>query len=350
MSKETSAMNPLRTDRKAERGQILVLFTIAVVVIIGMLGLVLDGGSAFAQRRDQQNVADLAAMAGADAYLTSTGDNSGDAIAAARWLAQKNGYATDAVPGEVVDVLVTPNTAGASVKVTVTQPHNNNFSTIMGMPTWGVSATATAQASLRPNGAIGAMPLLFNEAAFPHAICDERTTTDGCASELETYQLPGTGTEDVPQDATQFNWTVFCTHEAAGPDASCEGDSDGVSDLINQGGETTTVFLDEAIGPLNAGTHTTLFDDLEAYVGGTFPVPIVCTTNNNDPDHPENDCPYDGAMVGWAYFKIISIEGAPDKVIKGYFVAPVVGDEMVVDNSHETGSLNTGTYLLKLTN
>ena len=80
MSKETSVMNPLRTRREGERGQLLVLFTIAIVVIIGMLGLVLDGGSAFAQRRDEQNVADLAAVAGADAYLTSAGDK----IAAAR--------------------------------------------------------------------------------------------------------------------------------------------------------------------------------------------------------------------------------------------------------------------------
>ena len=60
-------MNPFRTRREAERGQILVLFTLAIVAIIGVLGLVLDGGSAFAQRRDEQNVSDLAAMAGADA-------------------------------------------------------------------------------------------------------------------------------------------------------------------------------------------------------------------------------------------------------------------------------------------
>jgi uncharacterized membrane protein len=67
MSKEINPMNRFRTRREAERGQILVLFTLAIVAIIGVLGLVLDGGSAFAQRRDEQNVSDLAAMAGADA-------------------------------------------------------------------------------------------------------------------------------------------------------------------------------------------------------------------------------------------------------------------------------------------
>jgi len=224
MSKESSAMNPLRTDRKAERGQILVLFTIAIVVVIGMLGLVLDGGSAFAQRRDEQNASDLAALAGANAYLTSTGDKTADATAAARDVALKNGYQTDATSGQVVDVVVTPSTTGASVRVTVTKPHANNFSTIMGMSTWDVTANGTAQTSVRPNGVTGAMPLLFNEAAFPNAICDERTASDGCASKIEQYQLPGGGPEDVPQDATSFNWTIFC--EASGN--PCNANSNGV--------------------------------------------------------------------------------------------------------------------------
>jgi Flp pilus assembly protein TadG len=328
MSKETRVMNPLRPRREGERGQILVLFTIAIVVIIGMLGLVLDGGSAFAQRRDEQNVSDLAAIAGADAYLTSAGDKTAAALAAANLIASRNGYVTNAATGVNVDVLITPGASGASVKVTVTKPHANNFSSILGMPSWGVSANATAQSALNPNGVLGAMPLLFNEAAFPNAICNE--LIEDCGSKIEVYQLPGTGSEDVPQDATQFNWTVFCT--ASGE--ACNGDSSTVADLIDARGSDTVVYVDDDIGPLNAGSHTTLFDNLEGSVGIAFPVPIV----NNA-----------GEMVGWAYFKLISIEGAPDKVIKGYFVAPYVGEELVVNNSHGSGTLNTGAYLLKLT-
>jgi Flp pilus assembly protein TadG len=329
MSKETSAMNPLRTRREGERGQILVLFTIAIVVIIGMLGLVLDGGSAFAQRRDEQNVADLAAVAGADAYLTASGDKTAAARDAATLVAARNGYVANAATGVVVDIDISGEASGASVKVTVTKPHANNFSTILGMPTWGVSAKAMAQSAQRPNGALGAMPLLFNEAAFPNAICDMRI--ESCGSKIETYQLPGTGNEDVPQDATQFNWTVFCTHSGS----ECNGDSRDVADLIDGSGSNTVVYVDDDIGPLNAGSHTTLFDNLETALGSIFPVPIV----NNA-----------GEMVGWAYFKLTSIEGAPDKVIKGYFVAPYVGEELVVNNGHGTGTLNTGAYLIRLTN
>ena len=54
-------------SRDRQRGQILVLFTLALVAMIAMVGLVIDGGAAYAQRRAQQNAADLAALAGANA-------------------------------------------------------------------------------------------------------------------------------------------------------------------------------------------------------------------------------------------------------------------------------------------
>src|SRR5437899_12958316 len=116
-------MKHMRTCRGHGRGQILILFTIAIVVITGMLGLVLDGGSAFAQRRDEQNVSDLASIAGADAYLTSAGDKTAAALAAANLIAQRNGYVTDATTGVNVEVRITSEPSGPSVKVTVTEPH-----------------------------------------------------------------------------------------------------------------------------------------------------------------------------------------------------------------------------------
>ena len=343
-------MNPTREDRTAQRGQILVLFTIAIFVVIGMLGLVLDGGSAFAQRRDEQNVSDLASIAGADAYLNTTGTvaaKTSAADAAARAVATANGYTTNAATGVTVDVVVTATTTAADVRVNVTKPHANNFAGLLGMPTWGVTTTATAQTTPYPNGATGAMPLIFNSAAFPNAVCDE--SAGPC--DIETYQEPGTGNEDVPQDATQFNWTVFCM---AGGNP-CNANSSDVRDIIDgnaadscsPGGITRSpceIFLDDAIGPLNAGSHTTLFGSMANHVGETFPVPIVCT-QNNDPT-----CPADGTMVGWAYFKLISAEGSSEKVLKGYFVSPVKADKLVVGSGHRDATLQTGVYVLRLTN
>src|SRR4029079_1363620 len=57
------------TERTGERGQMLVLFTLCLVVVIALTGLVLDGGDTFLARRDLQNIADTSAMAGAYSYV-----------------------------------------------------------------------------------------------------------------------------------------------------------------------------------------------------------------------------------------------------------------------------------------
>ena len=59
--------------RERAEGQILVLFAGGLVVFLLLIGLVIDGGVAFLNRRDAQNTADLASLAGtkvvADLYV-----------------------------------------------------------------------------------------------------------------------------------------------------------------------------------------------------------------------------------------------------------------------------------------
>lgn len=325
--------------RPREQGQILVMFVVAIFVVVGVVGLVLDGGSAFAQRRNEQNVVDLSSMAGAYAYLNTAGTvavRSTAADAAARQIATANGY-TDAVSGTSIGVAVNGNDNGADVKVDLMGAHRNNFAAILGMPTWNVSVTATANSTTRPNGANGAMPLLFNAAAFPGAVCDD--SAGPCVPEI--YQLPGTGNEDVPQDATQFNWTVFCTASGTGGSngssgqAGCNGDANVINDLMDNNGSSTTIYLTDDIGPWNGGTIASMFNALESHAGETFPVPIV-----------DND----GMMTGWAYFHLVAIDGAPDKVIRGYFVSPVNAEKLVVTQGGGTSLLDTGVMPIRLTN
>ena len=54
----------MRRAHRDRRGQALVLFALALTVIVAGVGVVVDGGYAFAQRRVSQNAADFAAMAG----------------------------------------------------------------------------------------------------------------------------------------------------------------------------------------------------------------------------------------------------------------------------------------------
>lgn len=57
--------SPNVDQRDASRGQIIVLFAAFSIAMIGMLGLAMDLGYAFAQKRTVQNAADAAALAGA---------------------------------------------------------------------------------------------------------------------------------------------------------------------------------------------------------------------------------------------------------------------------------------------
>lgn len=57
----------MRSQQQMEdaRGQVLVIVAVGFLVIVAMVGLVIDGGAAWARQRDTQNGADAVAEAGA---------------------------------------------------------------------------------------------------------------------------------------------------------------------------------------------------------------------------------------------------------------------------------------------
>ena len=74
--------------RQHERGQALVIIVAAMIGLIGMVGLAVDGGMAFSDRRHAQNAADTAALAGSLARVNE--DSNWRSVA---WdVADENGY------------------------------------------------------------------------------------------------------------------------------------------------------------------------------------------------------------------------------------------------------------------
>ena len=302
-----------RPRRERERGQMLVIFALALIALVGMVGLIIDGGDSFLQRRDQQNVSDAAAMAAGYALV-----NGQDPTAAAQAVASANGY-TNGVNGTTVTVTVT----SSAITVDVSKPHQNYFSGIMGFASWGVSATASVQAGT-PNAAYSPMPLIFNVKAFNNS-ANKNKTVPG------VFDEPGNGNADVPTTSTSFNWTIFCTANGN----SCNANSSGVDAIIGNNGTGTTIYSDDAIGPLNAGSHTTLFSSLSAVVGTSFPVAIV------------NDA---GEVQGWAMFYLTGSVGGSSKQISGYFGEQVNANPMVIAPGHGAALGTFGAYSVKLTN
>jgi len=126
-----------------ERGQVIVLVAVLMVALVAVVGLVTDGGMVFTQRRDLQNVADAAALAGAmqideSAYRASGGtavvlDEQAARGAAVEYLQAEGGLA--------YQVSVTP----ARVDVSVSRQASTGFLRVLGIGGFQINAGATAE-------------------------------------------------------------------------------------------------------------------------------------------------------------------------------------------------------------
>jgi Flp pilus assembly protein TadG len=298
----------LPTERR-DRGQILVIFALGLVAIVAMVGLVLDGGDTFAQRRGQQNGADLAALAGANAYLNQSGTvatRTTAARSAAIAAATANGYT--GVSGTSVNVAVGLKSAGAEVKVDITKPHRNNFARVMGMEAWDVSVTASALTGVIDTGA-GAAPWIMSIGAF-----NANGTPKYGASNPIAF---GVDNGDYPVSATDIAWTDF--------NGSNNVNSSEVKRIIDGSNViTATIGFDQYVGQHNQGYHNTLFGDIQASLAGKeVPIPIVgpCPSGSSNPN---------GCFKGWAMFHVVGASGGSDKTITGYFLTDFITQPLTV--------------------
>lgn len=152
---EHPASPPIAAARDRERGQVIVLFALALLAIIAMAGLLIDGGMAWSNRRQAQAAADTAALAAANAAI-QPGATSADILAAARSISTTNGFPTDLIacdgtplPGEGVKVNRPPTTgpnAGKNdyIEVVTTRRMTTTFARSIGLPCFLVSARAVS--------------------------------------------------------------------------------------------------------------------------------------------------------------------------------------------------------------
>ena len=301
-----------RPDGRGERGQVLVIFTLSIVVLLGMTGLVLDASSTYAQRREQQNAADMAAIAAANHYLISNDEDA--AIALATAIASQNGY-TDGVLGATVDIAIDTST-GVGVSVAIGGEHRNAFLGVAGMPTWGIGTSAEALAGF-PDTAYGAAPFVFSIGAFD----------DAGTPLYQTLTAFGDTNDDAPTGPTDFAWTNFGTGNVNTSEVRDIIDGSLVIDKEIQYGEY--------IGQHNNGNHTALFSDVDTHLSGDD-VPVAITD-------------YNGNFMGWSTFHVESAQGGSTKKINGWFVAGFSSGRLSVTACSALDCPRyLGSYVLKL--
>jgi Flp pilus assembly protein TadG len=301
MKAEDPMYRPTAAGPDRERGQVLVLFTLSLVAMVAMVGLVLDGGSAFAQRRTEQNAADLAAMAGANAYLnldSTIAARTAAATAAAAAAATQNGY-TEGAGQTTVEVDIRHLSCGAEVRVGISSQHANNFARIIpGQESWGVSVTAAAIAGCIDT-AVGAAPWTMHIDAFD-------PVTHAPIYDEDNPAAFGQTNGDYPVGPLDIAWTDYNGSNNVNT-SEVRGIIDG-SNVV-----TATIQFDQYIGQHNQGNHTALYGDVQDHLAG-LNVPIPITGPCPAPNQSNQGC-----FKGWATFHVISAQGGSAKDITGYF-------------------------------
>ena len=246
----------IKSGRHGTRGQILVLFALALTGIILSVGLVIDGGNALVQRRDSQNASDFAALAGARVIAGRIGGdvtNGTDAnvqLAIDRAIAL-NGAApitygapsgpryVDANGGllEYVGTGTMPTTA-VGVKLASTRTFGTYFLGIVGMNNW----TATTEAIAKGGFSLAGPP---PGTLFPVGIASSFFSTYAqCSGPISTIPTDPCypkhltpGNLNVPGG---FGWLKF----------GCDGYGLGQVAPANIGGcQNNRPFLQDEIGP-----------------------------------------------------------------------------------------------------
>jgi Flp pilus assembly protein TadG len=161
---DSPATVPARAARRPgsalHAGQTLVIFALAQLVLLGALGLAIDGGFLYSKRRAMQNAADAAAMTGAGAIsrdLTDTAVTQAVLDSAARngvtdWSKVTCKFLTNSYPsgttrtctstGEAMSAL---DVAFSGVEVRVSETHSTFVMRALGIKEAGTAATAAAQ-------------------------------------------------------------------------------------------------------------------------------------------------------------------------------------------------------------
>lgn len=214
------------------RGQVLIIFGVAVVAMVGMLGLATDGGYAYAERRTMQNAADAGAMAGARIVAKSNRVTPLSARSDVTTLVNANkigatnptivecSYVSDA-DTTVGDCSNTVPSSATGVRVRVQETHDTFF--MQAVP--GASKSMTVSAT-----AIAHVMILKNPPADgPFLVCGVNTVlVNGGSMNIVTY--------NSTTNSWDFNWNAagqsFIVH---GPQvATCKAQSNRFKGIADQ--------------------------------------------------------------------------------------------------------------------
>ena len=172
-----------RFQLRSERGQVVVLTVVAMVVILGMAAMAIDVGSWYQTQRHDQSIVDAAALAGAQALP----DDPAQAVSLAVEYAGKNGITL--APSEVS--ISSAVGANDTIRVAAARPAPTFFAKIFGLNSVQVGASAGARAGL-PAAARFVAPIVV-PITNPNLQCTPPPCTNQTSIDLLDLHHPGGG-------------------------------------------------------------------------------------------------------------------------------------------------------------
>jgi Flp pilus assembly protein TadG len=212
------------TSRSGERGQVLVLFAGGLLALLLIAALAFDVGMMLVERRDEQDAADAAALAGARYVLT----DEIQARATAREIAQINGY-DDADANEIVNVYI-PAIHGryaglpGFIEVQIEATRASIFGGVIGKANWPIGAFAVATNSQN-------LTFPFSMLALNPTACKAIAVSGGGVVEANANIQSNSNGSGCAGDPVGFSRTGGATINVNAPDATCRV----VGEFLDQG-------------------------------------------------------------------------------------------------------------------
>jgi len=292
--------------RSRERGQMLVIVALMMVTLLAFLALLIDAGHIYVQRRLAQNAADAGALAGVRAL--AYGGGVAEAQGEAAKYVENNGAS---LTGVNVDI------GGRTVTVNASRNAQAYFASILGMSSFVVHATATAEYGYPKSWKGGLMPVAVKYNSY---VLGEQVRIWDSAKVVEG---PGNISDG------QRGWLNF---DAASPNANQMKDwvANGyqgkvyVNSWIEGSEGTVTSAMDEFNRHLGRIVYVPLFDEIAAEGTSSLAVPMAAKTQGPSPEPTSTSEPppkeVSFRIVGFAAFRVFSVgQDKGDKYVQGMF-------------------------------
>lgn len=381
-----------------KKGQILVIFVIALIGLLAFLALILDGGNLFTNKRIAQNGADAGAMAGALKLCLPEDYPYGSADLAAVGFADLN----DA------DVIVTANNPKIEpdigrVTLTTTVTSASYFAHLIGFSELSAQAIASADCCPATSGkwvlpiAWRCRPPVGAEPDDPS--CEEKLLDEEDELNLEEYIENPTWHEKLYIIVSSASMTEQCLPDGT---LKCDLDGDGKDDIVASGdrgwvdlhgvgggvSELKEYILNGIPIQIMAGNwvagkpgdQPTVFSTVYQLTGEIVQLPVFNKMCEKDPFTNQEYCgwetydeqitetgPFNYRIVGFVSFFVTCVDGptvkndivcpgrykaeemgllqnSQDPTIEGFFV-PQVGSDL---GGGDCNAYDTGTYSMQL--